>query len=101
MLIPFNVDVPMERVPVANWIVIGITILVSLLVMAHAPDRLPIKGPARYVILQRGDGFHLVQLVGHVLVHGGWFHLLGNMVFLFCFGNAINAKFGHAATESW
>ena len=36
------------------------------------------------------------QLLTHVLVHADLWHLLGNMWFLFCFGNAVNAKLGHA-----
>jgi membrane associated rhomboid family serine protease len=28
--------------------------------------------------------------------HAGWIHLIGNMLFLFVFGNAVNAKLGHA-----
>ena len=27
--------------------------------------------------------------------HADWLHLFGNMLFLFVFGNAINAKLGH------
>jgi membrane associated rhomboid family serine protease len=35
------------------------------------------------------------QLVTYLFVHGGVLHLLGNLLFLFCFGNAVNAKLGH------
>lgn len=90
MLIPYNVDVPMERVPIANWIVIGLTTLVSMIVLVGEPE-----AAIRLLVLQRVEGFAVVQLAGYVLVHGGLIHLVGNMVFLFCFGNAINAKFGH------
>src|SRR5262249_11893202 len=30
MIIPYSVDVPMERIPVANWVLIGVTILVTI-----------------------------------------------------------------------
>ena len=91
MLVPYNVDVPMERIPWANWVLIGVTTIVSLAVTTSEPDSL-----VRTLVLFRGSGFQLTQLPGHLLVHGGFLHLLGNMVFLFCFGNAINAKLGHA-----
>src|SRR5690242_10934951 len=29
MLVPYNVDVPMARMPIANWILIGVTVVVS------------------------------------------------------------------------
>ncbi len=102
MLIPEDVDVPMERVPVMNWIVIGLTTLVSLVILVEPPEV-----AIRYLVLQRGGDFHLAQLAGYTLVHAdpsdsgpqivvSVVHLLGNMIFLFCFGNAINAKLGHA-----
>jgi membrane associated rhomboid family serine protease len=50
-------------------------------------DRLPV--PMTYK-------FSPLQLVTHSLLHGGFMHLVGNMIFLFCFGNAVNAKVGHA-----
>lgn len=39
--------------------------------------------------------FHFYQLVTSMLVHANLSHLIGNMFFLFVFGNAINAKLGH------
>ena len=39
--------------------------------------------------------FHFHQLITSILVHANLSHLLGNMFFLFVFGNAINAKLGH------
>jgi membrane associated rhomboid family serine protease len=39
--------------------------------------------------------FHFYQLVTSLLVHANLSHLIGNMFFLFVFGNAINAKLGH------
>jgi membrane associated rhomboid family serine protease len=91
MLIPYNVDVPMERVPVTNWILIGLTILVSLFVLVEEPE-----ATIRLLLLQRGSDFSLTQVAGYVLLHAGLIHLGGNMIFLFCFGNAVNAKLGHA-----
>jgi membrane associated rhomboid family serine protease len=90
VLIPYNVDVPMERVPFTNWILIGITVLISLLCIFDPSESL-----IDMLVLQRGDGFAPTQLGGYMLLHAGWLHLLGNMIFLFCFGNAVNAKLGH------
>jgi len=90
MLFPFNVDVPMERIPYANWVLIGVTILVSFAVASGQTDLVD-----HSLALHRGVDSSPLQLFTYTLVHGGFFHLLGNMIFLFCFGNAINAKFGH------
>jgi membrane associated rhomboid family serine protease len=39
--------------------------------------------------------FSVLQLFTHQFVHGDVLHLAGNMLFLFVFGNAVNAKLGH------
>jgi len=36
-----------------------------------------------------------VLAVTSSVIHGGWMHLVGNMLFLWVFGNSINYKFGH------
>lgn len=41
------------------------------------------------------DGLALKGLFGHMWLHGGILHLLGNMLFLWIFGNAICAKIGN------
>src|SRR5262249_27986860 len=38
-----------------------------------------------------------IGLIGHLLVHGDLLHLLGNMLFLWVFGNAVCAKVGNVA----
>ena len=37
----------------------------------------------------------LHQFFSSVFLHGSWGHLIGNMVFLWVFGNAMNDRFGH------
>ncbi len=109
-MIPFGVDVPMKRLPWANWILILVTIAVSIAV-PYARERavsLPKPGADGHLnvvvheselsplVLQR-RGFALYQLVTSLFQHAGLIHLFGNMLFLFVFGNAVNAKLGHAA----
>ena len=40
------------------------------------------------------EGF-LVSVFASMFLHGGWLHLLGNMLFLFVFGRSIEDRFGH------
>lgn len=140
MFIPYNVDVPMERWPIANWVLIGATVLVSIAVWVSevnkardaerkrdlelqrkldskkAPRKVDSKPqidnetteddedlPSSWsedkieyppLFLQR-SAFRLWQLIGYTMVHGDIVHLIGNMMFLFVFGNAVNAKLGH------
>jgi membrane associated rhomboid family serine protease len=118
MFLPYTVDVPMERVPLANWVLIGATTLITFGVFfglglpdaGDWPDddidpaevRVGRHGsafdpePAVTSLALRRDRFALFQLFTYTLVHADVFHLVGNMIFLFCFGNAVNAKLGHA-----
>jgi hypothetical protein len=37
----------------------------------------------------------LVPVFASMFLHGGWLHLLGNMLFLFVFGRSVEDRFGH------
>lgn len=37
-----------------------------------------------------------ITVFSHMFLHGGWFHLLGNMWFLWIFGNNVEDSMGHA-----
>lgn len=39
---------------------------------------------------------HPITLLTHMFLHGGWMHLLGNMWFLWIFGNNVEDSMGHA-----
>jgi membrane associated rhomboid family serine protease len=100
-MIPLGVDVPMKRLPWANWGLILVTVVVSLAVPYSAGERFhffPGSSPDHLSPLaldRRHIGPH--QLITHLFQHAGLMHLIGNMLFLFVFGNAVNAKLGHRA----
>ena len=89
MFFPYTVDVPMQRWPIANFVLIGVTVVISSLIMGGFID------PADWMVIGPGDDFSIAGLFGSLFTHAGPMHLIGNMVFLFAFGNAINAKLGH------
>jgi len=41
------------------------------------------------------NGWKITGLFGHIWLHGGILHLLGNLLFLWIFGNAVCAKIGN------
>ena len=55
--------------------------------------------PARYTTPQglaaTTAGGLFVPIFTSMFLHGGWLHLLGNMLFLFVFGRSIEDRFGH------
>ncbi|MCI0356560.1 MAG: rhomboid family intramembrane serine protease [Acidobacteria bacterium] len=84
MIIPYHVDVPMARVPFANFGLIAITCLCFLL--------FTISG---YDLTEKDVADPWLVGGGHMLLHGNLVHLLGNMIFLWVFGNAVCAKVGN------
>ncbi len=40
------------------------------------------------------EGF-FIPIFSSMFLHGGWLHLLGNMLFLFVFGRSVEDRFGH------
>ena len=91
MFIPYKVDVPMQRWPLANFALILGTSAISIYFFATGME----DNPAFDYFLLQPDQFKFTQLVGSALVHADIIHLLGNMLFLWTFGNAVNAKMGH------
>jgi membrane associated rhomboid family serine protease len=45
-------------------------------------------------VLRNEEQGRLVSLVTHQFIHGGWFHLFGNMLFLWIFGNNVEDRLG-------
>jgi membrane associated rhomboid family serine protease len=97
-MIPLTVDVPMKRLPWVNWLLITVTVAISLAI-PYREEASVIAGAHEKLsplVLQRGTfAFAPYQLVTSLFQHADWLHLAGNMLFLFVFGNAINAKLGH------
>ncbi|MEY3898622.1 MAG: hypothetical protein RLZZ214_4144 [Verrucomicrobiota bacterium] len=82
LLIPYEIETLQQVRPWANWLIVGACALVSLVAMFGG---MPEEVLDALVL----DGWRLPGLVGHVLLHGGLLHLIGNMIFLWVFGNAV------------
>lgn len=89
MLIPYQVEAAHPRLPWVNFSLIGVTTLIFIaLLSGNLLDDL-----LKAMIL---DGWNPTGLVGHMLIHGSLYHLIGNMIFLWVFGNAVCSKIGNA-----
>ncbi len=90
LLVPYAVDVPFDRKPFVNWLLV-ISIIVAFMfeIMAISSGDETAVDP--FVL----DGWNLQGMVGHLWLHAGILHLGGNMLFLWVFGNAVCAKVGN------
>lgn len=102
--IPLNDNIRRQTFWVATLALIVANVLAFLfeLSLGRNLDRLVFLFgiiPARYttphgLVPASFEGFFL-PVFASMFLHGGWLHLLGNMLFLFVFGRSIEDRFGH------
>ncbi len=102
-MIPIRDTIPSKNYPVVNNTIIGINVVVYLVQVALIPDLnrfVYIYGlvPARYSVPQITSYFttsqQLFSLLSFMFLHGGFWHLLGNMWSLYIFGDNIEDRLG-------
>ncbi|MCG6972578.1 MAG: rhomboid family intramembrane serine protease [Desulfobacterales bacterium] len=102
-MIPIRDTIPSRNYPIVNTTIIVINVIVYFIELAQGPnlDRFVyIYGlvPARYSIPQIASYFTFGQqalsLVSFMFLHGGFWHILGNMWFLFIFGDNVEDRLG-------
>jgi membrane associated rhomboid family serine protease len=100
-MLPIRTNIWPRRTPYANYILIGITAAAFLL--TYRPHY-EIVGFQRVVATVPPWAAHLQlipsqwriwQFVTYAFLHGGYLHIIGNMFFLYLFGNNVNDRLGH------
>lgn len=102
-MIPIRDTIPSKNYPVANQSIIAINVIIYLFEMSQGAGLnrfLYIYGlvPARYSVPQIAayftTGQQLFSLLSFMFLHGGFWHLLGNMWFLYIFGDNVEDRLG-------
>ena len=102
-MIPIRDTIASKNYPVVNNTIIGINVVLFLFELSQGAnlDRfLYIYGlvPARYSMPQISSYFttgqQLLSLLSFMFLHGGFWHLLGNMWFLYIFGDNVEDRLG-------
>jgi membrane associated rhomboid family serine protease len=102
-MIPIRDTIPSKNYPVVNNAIIGINVVVYLVQISMVPDlnRFTYSYglvPARYSVPQItsyfSTGQQLFSLLSFMFLHGGFWHLLGNMWSLYIFGDNIEDRLG-------
>jgi membrane associated rhomboid family serine protease len=96
MLLPIRTSIRPRRTPYANYALIAINIFIFFLEYQTNPrtGQLGFRPWVEQFIL-RAQRPELWQFVSYAFLHGGILHILGNMFFLYLFGNNVNDKLGN------
>jgi hypothetical protein len=103
MFLPIRTNIWPRRTPYANYTLIALNVFIFILSyggpyeysFGGAPlGRLPIRPWAVHWLLLPAV-WQVHQFLTYAFLHGGWEHILGNMFFLYLFGNNINDKMGN------
>ncbi len=87
--------------PITPWVTYGLILINTLVFLWEIAG-----GPERFDLIIYEYGFiprlflgdptaNAYRLFTSMFLHGGWLHLLGNMLFLYIFGDNVEAAFGH------
>ena len=96
-MIPLKDTIQSRSFPIINWILIALNLLVVFLLLSlgsKAESSVAIWGvvPARF--LHSPGTMQFITLFTSMLLHGGWVHLLGNMLALYIFGDNVEDRLG-------
>lgn len=99
-MLPLQDVNPNRRFPIFTYALIAINVLVFLWEISLPPDQLQREFVSLAVVpanLAR-DGFFakesLLDIGRSMFLHGGWDHIIGNMLYLFLFGDNVEDRFG-------
>lgn len=95
ILLPIGTDAPRRMTPTVNYALITINavafILFNLLAQSGGSRLMVMR---EHLTLWPGSP-ELFQFLTYQFLHAGWLHILGNMWFLYLFGNPVNGKMGN------
>ena len=101
MILPIRTSIRPLRTPYANYALIIVNAFLFLI--TYSPHYSIVAGTAVVEPLKPWAGQFMLtplhpflwQFVSYAFLHGSLMHILGNMFFLYLFGNNVNDKLGH------
>ncbi len=88
MFFPIRTDRRLQHTPVMNYCLIAVNVAVFLMTTSRGVVR---PMPAYWLNPTLPE---LHQFITYQFLHAGWQHLLGNMLFLYVFGNSVEDRLG-------
>ena len=83
MFLPYGTDAQSVRAPIGTYSLIATNVVLFFLQDVVIPDSV--------YVLKHGGGLNPIQWIGSAFGHGDLCHLIGNMIFLFAFGIAVES----------
>ena len=95
-LLPYKTSIIPRRTPYANYALIAVNVFIFLLSYPFTGEEEYLRGWTTVFVLDPNFGrLYLWQFVSYAFLHGGFMHIIGNMFFLYLFGNNVNDKLGN------
>jgi len=99
-MIPIRDTIPSSRIPLVTYLLIAVNLGVFFYEISLGDRLLPFL--ERYALIPArllGDGrrsfLEFLTPVSAMFLHGGWMHVLGNMLYLYIFGDNVEDTLGH------
>ena len=95
-ILPFRTSIRPRRTPYANYALIAVNVFIFLLEFQFNTEtgKTELRRWVSYFMLYGIRPSHW-QFVTYAFLHGGLLHIIGNMFFLYLFGNNVNDKLGN------
>ena len=97
-MIPLRDTIPARRFPVVNTAIIALNVLVFLFESLMGPGQLErvtfTWGLVPAYFWQEGGVFAWITVLTSMFMHGGWWHLISNMLALYIFGDNVEDRLG-------
>ena len=78
LLVPYRVDVPLYRRPIANYVILALLVVCYIIERTQMPFGAVSLSEAPAIAPFVLNGWNPLGLIGHIFLHGGIFHLAGN-----------------------
>jgi membrane associated rhomboid family serine protease len=95
LIIPISDDNRARRtIPGITYSLIAINFIIFFLELANGDPFIEKWSfiPSRFLANPTAD---IITIFSSMFMHGGWLHIIGNMLYLFIFGDNVEDRFGH------
>lgn len=97
-MFPIRDHNPSQRTPFVVYALIAVNVLIFFLQLPYMADERALAGfwadRALYPVLVTEHGRY-TGIVTSMFLHAGWMHIIGNMLFLWIFGDNLEDQMGH------